>query len=86
MPTNYPWISIKLILLYLDPRENEICPNIHICRANIVEVESAKFVGIITDNWVEHARCISRKIAKGIGVLLLLLSLVVVVVVVVVLV
>ena len=52
---------------------NEICPSIHICGANIIEVDSAKFLGIVIDNrlnWVEHVKCIARKIAKGIDIII----------------
>ena len=46
--------------------KNEVCPTIHICGAEIQEVDDAKFLGIMVDNklnWMEHIKCISRKIA-----------------------
>ena len=76
------WLNANRLSLNIDktnftlfrPKgKNEICPNIHICGANIIEVDSAKFLGIIIDNrlnWVEHVKCISRKIAKGIGIII----------------
>ena len=60
-------------MLFRPKGKNEICPSIHICGANIIEVDSAKFLGIVIDNrlnWVEHVKCISRKIAKGIGIII----------------
>ena len=60
-------------MLFRPKGRNEICPSIHICGANIIEVESAKFLGIVIDNrlnWVEHVKCISRKIAKGIDIII----------------
>ena len=53
--------------------KSEGCPTIHICGAEIQEVDSANFLGIMVDNklnWVEHIKCISRKIAKGIGIII----------------
>ena len=53
--------------------KNEVCPTIHICGAEIQEVDSAKVLGIVIDNklhWMEHIKCISRKIAKGIGIII----------------
>ena len=61
------------LMLFRPKGKNEICPSIHICGADIIEVDSAKFLGIVVDNrlnWVEHVKCISRKIAKGIGIIL----------------
>ena len=53
--------------------EKEVCPTIHICGAEIQDVNSAKFLGIMVDNklnWMEHIKCISQKIAKGIGIII----------------
>ena len=39
----------------------------------VQEVDSAKFLGIMLDNelnWMEHIKCIFRKIAKGIGIII----------------
>ena len=61
------WNIDKTNFMVFRPKgKNEICPNIHICGANIIEVDSAKYLGIVIDNrlnWVEHVICISRKIA-----------------------
>ena len=76
------WLNANKLSLFIDktnfmlfrPKgKTEICPSIHICGANIIEVDSAKFLGIVIDNrlnWVEHVKCISRKIAKGIGIII----------------
>ena len=64
----------KTNFMIFRPRgENEVCPTIHICGAEIQEVDSAKFLGIMVDNklnWMEHIKCISRKIANGIGIII----------------
>ena len=60
-------------MLFIPKGKNEICPSIHICGANIIEVDRSKFLGIVIGNrlnWVEHVKCISRKIAKGIGIII----------------
>ena len=60
-------------MLFRPKGKNEICPSIPICGTNIIVVDSAKFLGIVIDNrlnWVEHVKCISRKIAKGIGIII----------------
>ena len=60
-------------MLFRPKGKNEICPNIHICGANIIKVDSAEFLGIVINNrlnWVEHVICVSRKIAKGIGIII----------------
>ena len=60
-------------MLFRTQGKNEICPNIHICGANIIEVDSAKFLEIVIDNrlnWFEHVKCISRKIVKGIAIII----------------
>ena len=54
------------VMLFRPKGKNDIWPSIHICGANIIEVNSAKFLGIVIDNrlnWVQHVKCISRKIA-----------------------
>ena len=51
----------------------ESIPTININGSNIQEVDKAKFLGIIIDNklnWLEHIKCISRKIAKGAGIII----------------
>ena len=64
----------KTNFMIFRPRgKNEVCPTIHICGAEIQEVDSANFWGIMIDdelNWMEHIKCISRKMAKGIGIIL----------------
>ena len=64
----------KTNFMIFRPRgKNEVCPTIHICGAEIQEVDSAKILGIVVDNklnWMEHIKCISRKIAKGIGIII----------------
>ena len=52
---------------------NEICSTINMNGSNIQEVDNAKFLGIIIDNklnWLEHIKCISRKIVKGTGIII----------------
>ena len=64
----------KTNFMIFRPRgKNEVCPTIHICGAEIQEVDSAKCLGIMVDNksnWMEHIKCISQKIAKGIGIII----------------
>ena len=53
--------------------KKESCPTIYIHWSSIQEVDKAKFLGIIIDNklnWIEHIKCISRKIAKGTGIII----------------
>ena len=60
-------------MLFRPKGKNEICPSIPICGTNIIVVDSAKFLVIVIDNrlnWVEHVKCISRKIAEGIGIII----------------
>ena len=62
----------KTHFMIFRPRgKKEVSPTIHICGAEIRDVDSAKFLGIMVDNklnWMEHIKCISRKIAEGIGI------------------
>ena len=64
----------KINFMIFRPKgKNEICPSIYINGSIIKEVDSAKFLGIIIDNklnWLEHIKCISRKIAKGTGIII----------------
>ena len=76
------WLNTNILSLNIDkaysllfsPKgKSEIRPNIHICGANIIEVDSAKFMGILIDKrlkWVEQVKWISCKIAKGIGIMI----------------
>ena len=76
------WLNANRLSLNIDktnfmifrPKgKKEICPTIHINGSSIQEVDDAKFLGIIIDNklnWIEHIRCISRKIAKGTGIII----------------
>ena len=76
------WLNANRLSLNIDktnlmisrPRgKNEVCPIIHIWGAEIQKVDSATFMGIMIDikfNWMEHIKCISRKIAKGIGIII----------------
>ena len=60
-------------MIFRPKGKNEICPTININGSNIQEVDNAKFLGIIIDNklnWLEHIKCISRKIAKGTGIII----------------
>ena len=60
-------------MLFRPRGKYEVCPTIHICGAEIQEVDSAKLSVIMVDNklnWMEHMKCISRKIAKGIGIII----------------
>ena len=64
----------KTNFMIFRPRgKNEVCPTIYICGADIQDVDNAKFLGIMVDNklnWMEHIKCISRKIVKGIGIII----------------
>ena len=51
---------------------NEICLTIHIKGFSIQEMDSAKFIAKIIDNklnWLEHVKCISRKIGRSNGII-----------------
>ena len=48
-------------------------PTIHINGSSILDVDNAKFLGVILDNklnWFENIKCISRIIAKGTGIII----------------
>ena len=76
------WLNANRLSLNIDktnfmifkPKgKKESCPTIHINGSSIQEVGDAKFLGIIIDNklnWNEHIKCISRKIAKGTGIII----------------
>ena len=76
------WLNANRLSLNIDktnfmifrPKgKNERCPTIHINGSSILEVGNAKFLGVIIDNklnWLEHTKCISRKIAKGTGIII----------------
>ena len=60
-------------MIFRPKSKKEQCPTIHINGSSILEVDSAKFLGVIIDNklnWLEHIKCISRKIAKGTGIII----------------
>ena len=60
-------------MIFRPKGKKEICPTIHINGSSIQEVDDAKFLGIIIDNklnWIEHIKCISRKIAKDTGIII----------------
>ena len=76
------WLNANRLSLNIDKTnfmifrrkgKNEICPFVNMNGSIIKEVDSAKFLGIIIDNklnWLEHMKCISRKIAKGTGIII----------------
>ena len=76
------WLNANRLSLNIDktnfmifrPKgKNEECPTIHINGSSILEVGNAKFLGVIIDNklnWLGHIKCISRKIAKGTGIII----------------
>ena len=76
------WLNANRLSLNIDkthfmifrPKgKKESCPTIHRNGSSIQEVDDAKFLGIIIDNklnWIEHIKCISRKIAKGTGIII----------------
>ena len=76
------WLNANRLSLNIDktnfmifrPKgKSERCPSIHINGSNILEVDHAKFLGVIIDNklnWLEHIKCISRKVAKGTGIII----------------
>ena len=78
------WLNVNRLSLNIDktnfmifrPKgEKESCPTIHINGSSIQEVDDAKFLGIIIHNklnWIEHIKCISRKIAKGTGIYIII--------------
>ena len=61
----------KTYLMIFRPKcKNENCPTIQINGSSIQEVDNAKFLGVTIDNslnWIEHIKCISRKIVKSTG-------------------
>ena len=60
-------------MIFRPKGKKESCPAIHINGSSIQEVDDAKFLGIIIDNklnWNKHIKCISRKIAKGTGIII----------------
>ena len=60
-------------VIFIPKSKKEQCPTIHINGSSILEVDSAKFLGVIIDNklnWLEHIKCISRKVAKGTGIII----------------
>ena len=76
------WLNANRLSLNIDKTNfmifrpkgrKESCPTIHINGSSIEEVDDAKFLGIIIDNklnWIEHIKYISRKIAKGTGIII----------------
>ena len=76
------WLNANRLSLNIDktnfmifrPKgKNENCPTIQINGSSIQEVDNAKFLGITINNrlnWIEHIKCISRKIAKGTGIII----------------
>ena len=76
------WLNANRLSLNIDeanfmifrPKgKKKSCPTIHINGSSIQEVDDAKFLGIIIYNqlnWIEHIKCISRKIAKGTGIII----------------
>ena len=76
------WLNANRLSLNIDKTNfmisrskgnKESCPTIHKNGSSIQEVDDAKFLGIIIDNklnWIEHIKCISRKIAKGTGIII----------------
>ena len=60
-------------MIFRPKGKKENCPTIHLNGSSIQEVDDAKFLGIIIDNkqnWIEQIKCISRKIAKGTGIII----------------
>ena len=67
------YIDKTNVMIFLPKGKNEKCPSIHINGSSILEVGNAKFFWVIIDNklnWLEHMKCISRKIAKGTGIII----------------
>ena len=76
------WLNANRLSLHIDktnfiifrPKgKKESCLTIHINGSSIQEVDGAKFLRIIIDNklnWIEHIKCISRKIARGTGIII----------------
>ena len=59
-------------MIFIPKGKKESCPTVHINGSSVQEVDDAKCLGIIIDNklnWIEHIKCISRKIAKGTGII-----------------
>ena len=74
------WLNVNRLSLNIDktnfmifrPTGKNGCPTIHINGSSILEVGNAKFLGVIIDNnlnWFDHIKCMSRKIAKGTGII-----------------
>ena len=60
-------------MIFIPKSKKEQCPTIHINGSSSLEVDNAKFLGVIIDNKLnrlEHIKCISRKIAKGSGIII----------------
>ena len=60
-------------MIFRPKSKKEQCPTIHINGSSILEVDIATFLGVIIDNklnCLEHIKCISRKIAKGTGIII----------------
>ena len=75
------WLNANRFSLNIDetkfmifrPKGKKSCPTIYINGFSIQEVDDAKFLVIIIDNklnWIEHIKCISRKIAEGTGIII----------------
>ena len=75
MPIDHLWILIKLALYYSHQKKSHCTDAIVINQIKIHEVKETKFLGVIIDKdnkltWSAHIMYISKKIAKGIGILL----------------
>ena len=78
----YAWVNANRLSLNIDKTNFMLFTpkNIYLCTDDIVinqikiqEVKEAKFLGVIIDNklkWSSHIMYISKKIAKGIGIIL----------------
>ena len=60
-------------MIFRPKNKNDICPDIRINGSQINQVDKAKFLGIIIDNklnWSEHIKYTTKKISKGIGIII----------------
>ena len=76
------WLNFNRLSLNIDktnfmifrPKgKKESCPTIHISGSSVQDVDHARFRGTRIDNklnWIEHIIFVSRKVAKGTGIII----------------
>ena len=78
----FNWLNANRLSLNIDKtnfmifrpkNKQDLCPEIKINGSQINQVDKAKFLGVIIDsklNWSEHTKHITKKISKGIGIII----------------